>query len=65
MPHFVLIRHGESRLSHYATIRCILGRALGLPEAAIVDLRVPHALPLVLQRANGYRLVDGLQVLEA
>jgi broad specificity phosphatase PhoE len=52
-------------VSHYTTIRCILGRALDLPEAAITRLQVPNAVPLVLERGNAYRLVDGTQVLEA
>jgi broad specificity phosphatase PhoE len=70
-----MVRHSESQLScpranglivsHHTTIRCILGRALDLPDAAITRLRVPHAVPLVLERYNGYRLVDGTQVLEA
>jgi hypothetical protein len=44
-------------------IRCILGRALDLPEAAITRLQVPNAVPLVLERGNAYRLVDGTQLL--
>jgi 2,3-bisphosphoglycerate-dependent phosphoglycerate mutase len=49
-------------VSHYTTIRCILGRALGLSERTVQRMRVPNAVPIFVQRGNGYRLVDGIDL---
>jgi 2,3-bisphosphoglycerate-dependent phosphoglycerate mutase len=51
-------------VSHFNTIRCILGRALRLPQQAVLDLRVPNAIPIVLRQRSlgGYELVDGIVV---
>lgn len=51
-------------VSHHTTIRCILGQALGLPDETVRRMRVPNAVPLVVQREPAFRLVDGLEVLE-
>jgi broad specificity phosphatase PhoE len=45
-------------VSHYTTIRCVLGRALRLTDDVVRGLHVPNAAPIVLQQADGYRLVD-------
>lgn len=49
-------------VSHFNTIRCILGRALDLSEQAVLDLRVQNATPIVLRRRNprGYELLEGI-----
>ncbi len=49
-------------VSHYTTIRCILGRALALSEETVRRLRVPNAVPIVLQRGDHYRLVEGVEL---
>lgn len=51
-------------VSHFNTIRCILGRALALPEQAVLDLRVQNATPIVLRRLNpgGYELLEGVKL---
>jgi broad specificity phosphatase PhoE len=50
-------------VSHYTTIRCMLGWALGLPNETVQQLRVPNATPIVLKRSDGFHLVDGRNVL--
>jgi broad specificity phosphatase PhoE len=49
-------------VSHFNTIRCILGRALKLPDQAVLHLRVQNATPIVLRRLNagGYELLEGI-----
>jgi len=49
-------------VSHFNTIRCILGRALDLPQQAVLDLRVQNATPIVLRRKDGggYDLREGI-----
>lgn len=49
-------------VSHYNTIRCILGRALALSEEAVLNLRVPNAVPIVLRRRERLELVEGLAI---
>jgi probable phosphoglycerate mutase len=49
-------------VSHYTTIRCIVGKALGLPEQAILELRVPNAVPVILECGETYRLLQGLSL---
>ncbi len=46
-------------VSHFTTIRCVLGRALRLSDDEVRGLRVTNAAPVVLQQADGYRLVEG------
>lgn len=46
-----LLAAGEGDLlvvSHFNPIRCILGRALGLSAAEVLDLHVPNCQPIVL-----------------
>jgi len=46
-------------VSHFTTIRCLLGQALDLPTEVIQRMTIPNATPIVIERANGFRLVDG------
>lgn len=52
-------------VSHYNTIRCVLGQALNLPAAAVLRMRVPNAVPLVLERNGACRLIEGEAVLSS
>ena len=52
-------------VSHYNTIRCILGRALLLSQESVLSLRISNAVPIVLRRcdsASGLRfeLLEGM-----
>jgi broad specificity phosphatase PhoE len=49
-------------VSHYNTIRCILGRALLLPEEAVLALRIPNAVPIVLRRGERFELLEGMTI---
>lgn len=50
-------------VSHNATLRCILGRALQLAPEEVLNLRIPNAVPVILQRSalGTYRLLAGLR----
>ena len=62
------LMHEEGDLlvvSHYNTIRCIIGRALRLTPEQVVKISIPTAVPIVLrQREPGkpHELVEGLEV---
>lgn len=45
-------------VSHFNPIRCIVGRALDLPQADILKLHVPNAEPIVLGFNGSFRLLD-------
>jgi broad specificity phosphatase PhoE len=45
-------------VSHYNPIRCIVGRALEMPESEILRLRVPNAVPIVLRRNSRFELLE-------
>ena len=45
-------------VSHYNPIRCIVGRAMGMPEQEILRLRVPNAIPIVLKWNDGFELLE-------
>ena len=50
-------------VSHYNTIRCIIGRALDLTPEQIVQISIPNAVPIVLRwegPSEPYELVEGL-----
>lgn len=49
-------------VSHYNTIRCIIGRALGLTPEQIVQISIPNAVPIVLRHDEFYELVEGLEI---
>ncbi|MFN0021256.1 MAG: histidine phosphatase family protein [Pirellulaceae bacterium] len=52
-------------VSHYNTIRCIIGRAIGLTPQQIVQISIPNAVPIVLrlcEPGGRYQLVEGLAV---
>ena len=49
-------------VSHYTTIRCILGRALGLSERRVQRMRVPNAVPIFVERGGGFRLIEGVEL---
>ena len=49
-------------VSHYNTIRCVLGRALLLPEEAVLALRIPNAIPIVLRRGQRFELLEGMTI---
>ena len=40
-------------VSHYTTIRCVLGRGLKLSQDAVQRMRIPHAKPIVVERCQG------------
>lgn len=46
-------------VSHFNTIRCIVARALGMPDEAILDLRIQNAQPIVFRRGATLKLLDG------
>ncbi|MDX1944855.1 MAG: histidine phosphatase family protein [Pirellulaceae bacterium] len=46
-------------VSHFNTIRCIVARALALPDEAILDLRIQNAQPIVFRRGAKLQLLDG------
>ena len=51
-------------VSHYNTIRCIIGKALQLVPQQVVKISIPNAVPIVLRKpaANGrYELLHGLE----
>lgn len=48
-------------VSHYNTIRCIVGRALRLSETEILGLRIPNAVPIVLRGDGEFALIEGLE----
>lgn len=50
-------------VSHYNTIRCVIGRALGLPPAAVLRMRIPNARPIVLRWSPACELIEGQDVL--
>jgi len=47
-------------VSHSTTIRCVVGKALSLTEEAILRLRVPNAVPIVLKMGFRPQLVEGI-----
>lgn len=49
-------------VSHYNTIRCIIGQALKLAPEQIVKISIPNAVPIVLRLKEQYELVEGLEV---
>jgi broad specificity phosphatase PhoE len=49
-------------VSHYNTIRCILGRALLLREEEVLALRIPNAVPIVLRRGPAFELLEGMTI---
>ena len=49
-------------VSHYNTIRCLLGRALLLAEEAVLQLRIPNAVPIVLRSGPRFELLEGMKL---
>ncbi|MBC7856257.1 MAG: histidine phosphatase family protein [Pirellulaceae bacterium] len=52
-------------VSHYNTIRCIIGQALMLTPDQIVKISIPNAVPIVLRQetpGETYALVEGLEL---
>ncbi len=47
-------------VSHYTTIRCILGRAMRWPDQTILDTKVANALPVILERGETRKLLEGV-----
>ena len=50
-------------VSHYNTIRCIVGQALKLPQAAVLRMRPANAIPIVLRYSGDYELLVGHEIL--
>src|SRR5262245_18689685 len=50
-------------VSHFNPIRCLLGRALGLPPAETLRLHIPNAEPIVLGFNGAFRLVEGPELI--
>ncbi|MGI8980840.1 MAG: histidine phosphatase family protein [Pirellulaceae bacterium] len=51
-------------VSHYNTIRCIIGQALKLTQEQVVKISIPNAVPIVLRQERAgepYELVEGLE----
>lgn len=46
-------------VSHGVAIRCILGKALGLTNEKVIEMKIPNAVPIVLRRqgADFYELL--------
>ena len=49
-------------VSHYNTIRCVIGQALQLTPDQVVKISIPNAVPIVLRQGEPYALVEGLEV---
>lgn len=49
-------------VSHYNTIRCLIGRALRLPSEAVLRMSIPNARPIVLRWAGICELIEGREV---
>jgi 2,3-bisphosphoglycerate-dependent phosphoglycerate mutase len=52
-------------VSHYNTIRCIIGQALQLTPDQVVKISIPNAVPIVLRQGEGqkpYHLLEGLEL---
>ena len=49
-------------VSHYNTIRCIIGQAIKLTPQQVVQISIPNAVPIVLRQGKPYELVEGLKV---
>jgi hypothetical protein len=49
-------------VSHYNTIRCILGRALLLRQETVLGLRIPNAVPIILRRGERFELLAGMTI---
>ena len=52
-------------VSHYNTIRCVVGRALDLPPEAVLQMRIPNARPIVLRFSPHCELIEGREILDA
>jgi broad specificity phosphatase PhoE len=51
-------------VSHYNTIRCIVGKALELSPDVVLRMRPQNAAPIVLRYNGGYKLLEGGGILE-
>ena len=52
-------------VSHYNTIRCIIGQALQLSPEQVIKINIPNAIPIVLRQPapmERYEFVEGLEV---
>lgn len=49
-------------VSHFNAIRCLVGRALRLSQPETLQLRIRHAVPIVLQADDGFRLEGELPI---
>lgn len=49
-------------VSHCNTIRCLVGRAFRLSQTETLQLRIRHAVPIVLQADNDFRLEGELPI---
>lgn len=47
-------------VSHYTTIRCILGEAMRWPVQTVLDTKVANAVPVILERGETYQLLEGV-----
>jgi broad specificity phosphatase PhoE len=52
-------------VSHYNTIRCVVGRALDLPSDAVLRMRIPNARPIVLRWNPRCELIEGHEIMDA
>ena len=51
-------------VSHYNTIRCVVGKALELSPDAVLRMRPQNATPIVLRYSRGYELIEGGGILD-
>lgn len=47
-------------VSHFTTIRCILGIAMKWPEQRILDTKIVNAVPVIVRRGETYQLLEGV-----
>ncbi|MBC8872526.1 MAG: histidine phosphatase family protein [Planctomycetes bacterium] len=52
-------------VSHFTTIRCMVGKALELSEQRTLRLKVANAVPVILERGETHRLLEGLSLPDA
>lgn len=49
-------------LFHGITMRCLLGKILGLTQEQIIGMEIPNAVPIVLKKEAGYSLASDFRI---
>lgn len=47
-------------VSHFTTIRCILGRAMKWSQQKILKIKIDNAVPVIVKRGRAYQLLEGV-----